>query len=131
MGKDKPSRNDEWRVEPEGPRRKRKQLQKPQVIKKGARITVEPDPCDEKGGQKKPADAIATHVMAAFKYTLLGVLTLGGVMIIVGVRNPTAAKSLQEMLKGFFDSSAYFISTVFGPLLGLVCGYYFAKKRRS
>lgn len=79
------------------------------------------------------AKAIAKHLLATFRWTILAVMALGFIAVfcdeaasLQGRQTSLVKDSVAPLLTGI----GAFASTLFGPLLGFVLGYYFAERSK-
>jgi hypothetical protein len=73
---------------------------------------------------------IAQLIVVLSAVCLLIILILGFILIFLLKREPATAKQLiQESVIPLLEKSATFFTTVFGPLLAFILGYYFGQRQ--
>lgn len=77
------------------------------------------------------ARTIAQSLLQTFRYALWGTLFLGFAVVVADhwLGRPPVGSMVKESLSPMLASVGTFVSTVFGPLLGFVLGYYFGERK--
>jgi len=78
--------------------------------------------------KEESAGIIAKYIVEVFKFSIL--IALGGVLVVVLVcffwqTSSAAGPLIKDALVPFLQALGTFATTVFGPLLAFILGYYF------
>jgi cytochrome bd-type quinol oxidase subunit 1 len=78
--------------------------------------------------KEESAGVIAKYIVEVFRFSIL--ISLGGVLVIVLVcffwqTSSAAGPLIKDALVPFLQALGVFATTVFGPLLAFILGYYF------
>jgi len=82
--------------------------------------------------RERSAREIAHHLVTTFRYSLWGALAAGCAVCLIGAvtdRNWGIGLIVKDAVVPFLQAVGTFATTVFGPLLAFILGYYFGEKR--
>lgn len=85
-----------------------------------ARLEVDP--------KSRATGRIAFGILAIFGLTLLALL-LGGLLLVMSKTPAEAEQIVNKILVPYLQEVRNFVSTLFGPLLAFILGYYFASHK--
>jgi hypothetical protein len=78
---------------------------------------------------------VAHKILEVFKLSTLGVLAVGGFLFLFILGRSYTPQELESIVdKGFVSflrGAATFATTVFGPLLAFILGFYFGKNKKA
>ena len=82
--------------------------------------------------RERSAREIAHHLVTTFRYSLWGALAAGCIVCLIGAIAEGRwgmGPIVKEAVVPFLQAVGTFATTVFGPLLAFILGYYFGEKR--